>query len=619
MRAPIALLLALAAPLAACEGDPAPQGPVTCAFAADPSGPYQEVNTHSADVPRVTFTVRGLPDGVERAELRYTAHDADHPGREGWIEVNGQPRIALPADAALDNLDRAFVVDVSGRTVAGDNRVDFIADEGPEGAFYRISGLSLVVTGEGLPCGEPAPGPQPGQLVEHPAPAGISAFAALAPDFPRADTLAVLGGLQRPFTTVLLDFEPVYARAGVQMFLPGNIGARQPNPAHFAALADFVRAYADATPRAAERHLQLYVLNGPGIRRDGYARAYPLGPEALGDALVNDGAIRAELQGYLTQLTAAVAPFRDRVVLRLAVALEDDFTRPQARAIRDLARAAGWPDAIGRNPCGCGRGDRRRMGDFVEDHPHGLAAIDALPDRLMGSDSFSNDGWGFTVADGTGRTVDAAAVTAMARAASETGLFFHLWYDPIQGYPIPADGNRRLIFFHPPADVLGWLAAGLSAGPVAPDPGPEPGPVGTGNGVERSMGYRDATYDQRRNWVLDCRDYAYTGRGDEHEACDARYNPDGSTHGRAIFAFEGVIDDLYDVFVEGRHTENRNPAGMLTIVDGVERRIPQNDDRDMVWDLHGRHRLSGRVEVIIDSTRENGSDAVRAVRLTPVR
>lgn len=610
----LAAFALLLAPLLACEGEPAPpSGPVTCSFAADPSGAYQEVNTHSADVPRVTFTVRGLPAGIERAELRYTAHDADHPGSEGWIEINGHPRIELPADAALDNLDRDFAVDVSGRTAPGDNRVDFVAHEGPDGAYYRISNLSLVVTGEGLPCG--APGPAPGVIVEHPAPAGISAFAALAPDFPRGDVLTVLGGLERPFTAVLLDFDPVYARSGVQMFRPGPVGARQPNPAHFDALTDFARAYADATPGAAERHLQLYVLNGPGIRRDGYPRAYAMTPEALGAALVDDAALRAELQGYLSGLTAALAPLRDRVSLRLAVALEDDFTRPQARAIRDLALAAGWPDPIGRNPCGCGRGDQRRMGDFVEDHPHGMPAIDTLPGRLQGADSFSNDGWGFTVPDAAGATVDAAAVTAMARAASENRLWFHLWYDPIQGYPIPADGERRLIFFHPPADLLGWLAAGLSAAPVAP----EPDPGGTGMGIERTMGYRDATYEQRRNWVLDCRDYAYSARGDEHEACDARYAPDGSTHGRAIFVFEGVIDDLYDVHVEGRHTENRNPAGMLTIVGGVERRLPQDDDRGYVWDLHGRHRLAGRVEVIIDSTRENGSDAVRAVRLTPAR
>ena len=39
----------------------------------------------------------------------------------------------------------------------------------------------------------------------------------------------------------------------------------------------------------------------------------------------------------------------------------------------------------------------------------------------------------------------------------------------------------------------------------------------TGQGEPREQGYRDARYEQRNNWVLDCRDYAYSARGDEHE------------------------------------------------------------------------------------------------------
>ncbi len=148
----------------------------------------------------------------------------------------------------------------------------------------------------------------------------------------------------------------------------------------------------------------------------------------------------------------------------------------------------------------------------------------------------------------------------------------------------------------------------------------EPDPP-TGDGVERIIHYKDAgaSFDQRRNWVLDCRDYAYTARFDEHRECDSRYNPDGTGRGRSTFTFTGVIPDRYTVWVEGRHTINRNPAMMLVVVQGVERRINQRDEAGLVWDLHGEHELSGDVEVLIDSTREEGSDSVRRVRITPVR
>ena len=148
----------------------------------------------------------------------------------------------------------------------------------------------------------------------------------------------------------------------------------------------------------------------------------------------------------------------------------------------------------------------------------------------------------------------------------------------------------------------------------------EPDPP-SGDGVERVIHYKDAAarFEQRRNWVLDCRDYAYTARFDEHRECDARYDPDGSGRGRAVFTFTGVVPDRYTVWVEGRHTGNRNPEMMLVVVQGVERRINQRDEAGLVWDLHGEHDLAGDVTVVIDSTPNSGSDSVRSVRITPVR
>lgn len=145
--------------------------------------------------------------------------------------------------------------------------------------------------------------------------------------------------------------------------------------------------------------------------------------------------------------------------------------------------------------------------------------------------------------------------------------------------------------------------------------GPEP----TGQGVERTINYRQAQYTQRRNWVLDCRDYAYSARFDEHRECDSDYDPDGTGHGTATFVFPDVIPDRYHVEVEGRHTENRNPNQMLVTVNGIGARIDQRGEGQYEYALHGTYDLSGTVTVIIDSTASVGSDSVRHVRLRPVR
>lgn len=288
------------------EPDVPEPDPVTCVYTA-PNGPegYRQVDTFRGDTAQVRFDLAGLPDPatVSEVTLAYHGYDVDHPGAEGWIVVNGSDPIELPADEALDNLGRDFTVDVTGLTVAGDNRVVFRAFDTPDGSYYRISELTLTVTTRG--------------------------------------------------------------------------------------------------------------------------------------------------------------------------------------------------------PQEC---------------------------------------------------------------------------------------------------------------PGEPDPP-------TGDGVERIIYYKDpgAMFEQRRNWVLDCRDYAYSARFDEHRECDSRYNPDGSGHGRAIFTFNEVIADRYTVWIEGRHTENRNPNRMLAIVNGVERRINQRTDMGIVWDLHGEYELSGQVVVVIDSSTDTGSDSVRRVRITPVR
>jgi hypothetical protein len=131
------------------------------------------------------------------------------------------------------------------------------------------------------------------------------------------------------------------------------------------------------------------------------------------------------------------------------------------------------------------------------------------------------------------------------------------------------------------------------------------------------IAYTDATYTERNNWVLNCRDYAYTAQSSEHQECDSIYQPDGSRSGTATFLFEDLPRGLYDAYMGGRHTENRNPSGALFIVDGHSVAIDQTTGSDYEWDYHGQYCLEGRVEVVLDSSVNNGSDSVFGVLLEP--
>ena len=132
------------------------------------------------------------------------------------------------------------------------------------------------------------------------------------------------------------------------------------------------------------------------------------------------------------------------------------------------------------------------------------------------------------------------------------------------------------------------------------------------------QGYRSATYSPRHNWVLDCRDYGYTAGSAEHEACDGSYHPDGSRTGTATYVFENVPRGRYDVYVGGRHTENRNSSGARFLVNGQAVVINQRTGGDFEWDHHGRYCLEGRVEVVLDSAVNSGSDSTWGARLSPL-
>ena len=146
----------------------------------------------------------------------------------------------------------------------------------------------------------------------------------------------------------------------------------------------------------------------------------------------------------------------------------------------------------------------------------------------------------------------------------------------------------------------------------------------TGPAVERTIGYRAATYTQRGNWVFRCdANYAYTARGDHaSEDCTGGYAPDGTLRGTATFRFTNVAAATYDVLIGSRHSSNRNDMRALFTVNGEANRIDQRTGDGalaIVTDVWGRRALSGTVTVVLDTTRNSGSDSVSFVTLRPVR
>lgn len=151
---------------------------------------------------------------------------------------------------------------------------------------------------------------------------------------------------------------------------------------------------------------------------------------------------------------------------------------------------------------------------------------------------------------------------------------------------------------------------------ACPEPPPPPGEA-------RQLGFEDAVYTQRHNWVLRCNfseGYAFTAKGADQIPldCGGEYMPDGTTHGTATFLFDDVAPGDYLITIRSRHTANRNPKGALFVVAGEGRRVKQNDDLDFWTDTWGTKQLAGDVEVVLDSTMEVASDSVIWVRIEPI-
>lgn len=122
---------------------------IACTYpATNYAGGMLELMVPKGSNEQLVFTVPDLPapELVSEAQLKFVSWDADHPGQEGVIVVNGGPAIDLPADPAWENAEHATTVDVSGQTVAGANTVAFGAGSFVDGSFYRIGQVAIAAT-----------------------------------------------------------------------------------------------------------------------------------------------------------------------------------------------------------------------------------------------------------------------------------------------------------------------------------------------------------------------------------------------------------------------------------------------------------------------------------------
>lgn len=141
------------------SGEPLPPT-LKCTYPATPPGPLELKVVKGSEV-QLKFTAAGLPDPslVQSATLRFTSFDADHPGEEGVIVVNGGAPMDLPAALAWENLDHETVVPLAGGTIAGDNLIAFGAGSFVDGSFYRISQVALELEAQVEACPAAPMGP----------------------------------------------------------------------------------------------------------------------------------------------------------------------------------------------------------------------------------------------------------------------------------------------------------------------------------------------------------------------------------------------------------------------------------------------------------------------------
>lgn len=113
------------------------------------------LNVSLGSTERLTYTIDDVPNPAEidHAELSMWLHDADHPGEEGTVFVNGDGPLALPADTSWnDATAQAVLVIPVGSLQTGHNVIEFGAGS-LAATTYAVSRVALQV--EGSACAAP--------------------------------------------------------------------------------------------------------------------------------------------------------------------------------------------------------------------------------------------------------------------------------------------------------------------------------------------------------------------------------------------------------------------------------------------------------------------------------
>lgn len=121
----------------------------------------QELDVPTGSTEVLRFTVPDVPDPalIDAATLVFTSQDADHPGEEGVVWVNGQGPYDLPADASWDNVVGSGSIDVTGALVQGVNTIEFGAGSLEPRSFYLIGDVAIEASVRVEECIEPAQPP----------------------------------------------------------------------------------------------------------------------------------------------------------------------------------------------------------------------------------------------------------------------------------------------------------------------------------------------------------------------------------------------------------------------------------------------------------------------------
>lgn len=142
-------------------GNPPP--PVqSCSFPSTSFGQaIQELDVPTGSTQVLSFTVLGVvdPATIESATLVFTSYDADHPGEEGVVRVNGQGPYDLPANPAWDNMGADAAIDVTGALVQGLNVIEFGAGSLEPRSFFGIGDVALEVMAQVEECQDPVEPP----------------------------------------------------------------------------------------------------------------------------------------------------------------------------------------------------------------------------------------------------------------------------------------------------------------------------------------------------------------------------------------------------------------------------------------------------------------------------